>query len=53
MLVDAADGEELTEIPEPVAKLFEGNIDFARLKIQLLMNSMKVMICVPLLVSRD
>ena len=37
LLVDAANGEDVPEIPEVVARYFRGKIDTARLKIQLLM----------------
>ena len=37
LLVDAANSEDVPEIPEVVARYFRGKIDIAHLKIQLLM----------------
>ena len=37
LLLDAANGEDMLEIPESVVKYFQGKIDLARLKVQLLM----------------
>jgi len=37
LLVDAANSEDVPEIPEVVARYFQGKIDIAHLKIQLLM----------------
>ena len=36
LLVDAANGEDIPEIPNAVVKYFQGNIDLVRLRIQLL-----------------
>ena len=37
LLLDAANGEDVSEIPESVVEYFQGKIDLARLKVQLLM----------------
>ena len=37
LLIDAANGEDIPEIPNTVVKYFQGKIDLVRLRIQLLM----------------
>ena len=39
LLIDAANGEDIPEIPNTVVKYFQGKIDLVRLRIQLLMLS--------------